>query len=259
MNPRTQGSPSSEMLVRLALSVGAEHLAYLGAARETNQIVSRQLRHQSMAFMQSIRSSLSVDNVIFGLVGLSLCFTRDRYGPVGCPADTQVCISKDRLFREGLEGFALEEATALYEGLDTTWLATIASMPSRPRVQAGNFILRHALICDLSRHGLGVPRGHPRIRQSVTAIIELLAETVTLSSATACLMYPTLIAGEMCNTDEREQILQFIDIMKQYVGCFDIDSAELLLKEVWRRRDAGEDIGLAEVRGSNKSLSLVFV
>ncbi|ORY26036.1 hypothetical protein BCR39DRAFT_542320 [Naematelia encephala] len=119
----------------------------------------------------------------------------------------QVCDLVAATRSRGLQESIQSDAASLYAGLEEIWLATICASPNRPRIQSGNFLFRHTMICVVLRDVLGYSATHPRIRQSVSAIRELLIEAMVVNMAGGMMvgmLQPALVGGSMAAAEERD-------------------------------------------------------
>lgn len=102
----------------------------------------------------------------------------------------------------------------MYETLETVALATIYSTPSSIRVQFGDLLIRHALICHLQCVAFGREREHPIIRRSTSAMVELLAEVAVRTGSMVNLNYPMLVAAGLIDKEDRQTLQLLIDFAK---------------------------------------------
>lgn len=100
------------------------------------------------------------------------------------------------------------------EELETTALATIYSTPAPTRVQFGDLLHRHSLICHLKRVGFGCRADDPMVQRSAAAAMELLAEVAILCGSMINLNYPMLVVAGLVDKDERERLQRLIDFAK---------------------------------------------
>jgi hypothetical protein len=99
------------------------------------------------------------------------------------------------------------ELDALFIALDQVCLASIYSKPTSPRVQYGELLLRHSLICQLLTQGFHLRSDHPRVTQSASAIIELLIEMYISTGQMANMLHPLMMGGCLAPKEERDKVL----------------------------------------------------
>ncbi|GAA6023874.1 hypothetical protein JCM10207_000510 [Rhodosporidiobolus poonsookiae] len=136
---------------------------------------------------------------------------------------------------------------SIVETLDVTCPATIHSRSSSARIQAGNLLMRHALLVYLFLHAYHLPARHPRIQQSAAAIKELLIEVTVTTGLVACMNFQLLMGASVAPEADRDGYMMLLDYMSETCGCLDIAAAKRVLREVWRRADAA--LPDATVRG----------
>jgi len=150
----------------------------------------------------------------------------------------------------------LAAAESLFNVLDTICLATIYARPNGLRVQAGNLLFRHALLCQLLLHGFSLSPQHPRVQQSAAAILELLIEVTCTTGLVACLLFPLLVGASLAPGGQRDTYLSLLEFMRMTCGCLDIVAAKKVLQEVWHRSD--QHLPEATVMQVLKSSNLAF-
>jgi hypothetical protein len=124
----------------------------------------------------------------------------------------------------------------MYEALETVALATIYSTPSSIRVQFGDLLIRHSLICHLQCVAFGRRRDDPIIRRSASAIIELLAEVAVRTGSMANLMYPLLIGAGLSEAGDHARLQLLIDFTKVSTGLVEFDRMEKVSRVAhWQR------------------------
>jgi hypothetical protein len=85
-------------------------------------------------------------------------------------------------------------------------LVNIYSTPSPPRVQFGDLLIRHSLLCHVILAGLDLPNTASLISSSVEALLELLTEVAIQTGSMINLLYPLLIAGSLAPAEERDRV-----------------------------------------------------
>jgi hypothetical protein len=103
---------------------------------------------------------------------------------------------------------------AMYEELETVTLATIYSTPAPTRVQFGDLLVRHALVCHLQRIAFGRPRDDPVVQRSASALMELLTEVAIRTGSMINLCYPMLVAAGLINKEDQSRMQVIIDFAK---------------------------------------------
>lgn len=112
------------------------------------------------------------------------------------------------------DGAYVRACRALNEELETDTLATIYSTTAPTRVQFGDLLIRHALICHLRRIALGRSRDDERIQASAAAIVELLVEVSVRTGSMINLNYPIIVAAGLIPPEERERMQTIIDFVR---------------------------------------------
>lgn len=115
---------------------------------------------------------------------------------------------------------------ALNEELETDTLATIYSTTAPTRVQFGDLLIRHALICHLRRIALGRSREDERIQASAAAIVELLVEVSVRTGSMINLNYPIIVAAGLIPPEERERMQTIVDFVRMTSCLQEVDRME---------------------------------
>lgn len=102
----------------------------------------------------------------------------------------------------------------MYEELETVALATIYSTPAPIRVQFGDLLIRHSLICHLQRVAFGRRADDAVVQRSAAAIMELLAEVAIHTGSMVNLLYPMLIVSGLVDREEQERLQILMDFAK---------------------------------------------
>lgn len=97
--------------------------------------------------------------------------------------------------------------------LETT-LAMIYSTPASTRVQFGDLLIRHCLVCQLLCVAFGCNRSDERVQKSARAIMELLAEVSIRTGSMINLTYPMMVAAVLAGKEDRERLQTIIDFAK---------------------------------------------
>ncbi|BEJ14995.1 hypothetical protein CspHIS471_0407620 [Cutaneotrichosporon sp. HIS471] len=130
---------------------------------------------------------------------------------------------------------------AMYEELETTTLATIYSSPAPIRVQFGDLLIRHSLICHLQRVAFERRADDAIVQRSAAAIMELLAEVAVHTGSMVNLNYPMLVVSGLVDKEDQERLQILMDFAKVSSGLVELDRLESIVYEVWRREDACEE------------------
>ncbi|CAK9780241.1 hypothetical protein CC85DRAFT_326283 [Cutaneotrichosporon oleaginosum] len=130
---------------------------------------------------------------------------------------------------------------AMYDELETTALATIYSSPAPIRVQFGDLLIRHSLICHLQRVAFGRRADDAIVQRSASAIMELLAEVAIHTGSMVNLNYPMLVVSGLVDGEDQERLQILMDFAKVSSGLVELDRLESIVYEVWRRKEAGEE------------------
>ncbi|WOO84604.1 Aspercryptin biosynthesis cluster-specific transcription regulator atnN [Vanrija pseudolonga] len=156
----------------------------------------------------------------------ALCARKNRLGPGASLDDPDLA---------PVASYLRTEAEAIISELDLFGVA-LRSLPFHQRVQLGDHIYRMAMSLHLMTDVLGLPAEHPRVRALVPAALELCSE---ISMQPVMLVWPLMFISRASTKDEREWMQS---LLKTYAGeyCRDLQTADELIHELWRRQDAGE-------------------
>ncbi|GAA5908780.1 hypothetical protein JCM6882_008205 [Rhodosporidiobolus microsporus] len=214
-------NPASHQRVHrhLVLLVASEVIASLFHGRGAGLL-------SSSSSTRWIEDSPQSELIVEEAFGMSLCLLF---------AAVDVCdvVAQVELATSGIETESNTSMESLLQMLDVTCLATIYARSSSIRIQAGNFLYRHALICHLLLHGYRFAPEHPRIQQSSAAILELLIELTATTGLVACVQFPLLVGASVAPQDKRERYL----LLLQHMNRADLSYPLQVLEEVWRRLD----------------------
>ena len=107
-----------------------------------------------------------------------------------------------------------------------------------PRVSIGNHAHRYAMQIHILRNLFNVPIDDVRVRRATESILEVCFEGSS-AGMVVWLTWPVLIAGmHSIDNDQRTSVLSLLQSFKTQ-ACWDVESAEAILKEYWRRLDSG--------------------
>lgn len=98
--------------------------------------------------------------------------------------------------------------------LESDTLAAIYATTAPTRVQFGDLLIRHALICHLRRTAFGRPKDDARVQASAAAIVELLVEVSIRTGSMVNLNYPIMVAAGLIDMDEQERLQTVIDFTR---------------------------------------------
>ncbi|KAL1407159.1 hypothetical protein Q8F55_006573 [Vanrija albida] len=159
----------------------------------------------------------------------ALCARKNRLGPGASLDDPDLA---------PVATYLRTEAEAIISELDLFGVA-LRSLPFHQRVQLGDHIYRMAMSLHLMTEVLGLPAEHPRVRALVPAALELCSE---ISMQPVMLVWPLMFISRASTAEER---VWMKSLLKTYSGeyCRDLQTADELIHELWRRQDAGEEAG----------------
>lgn len=106
----------------------------------------------------------------------------------------------------------------MYEALETFAMATIYSTPAPARVQFGDLLIRHALICHLQCVAFGRRRHDPVVKRSAEAMMELLVEVAIRTGSMVNLNYPMLVVAGLVDKEDQCRLQRVIDFAKWVQG-----------------------------------------
>lgn len=93
-------------------------------------------------------------------------------------------------------------------------LATIYATPASTRVQFGDLLIRHSLICLLLCVAFGCSRSEPRVQNSAGAIMELLAEVSIRTGSMINLSLPMMVGAVLAGKEDRGRLQTILDFAK---------------------------------------------
>jgi len=102
----------------------------------------------------------------------------------------------------------------MYEELETVTLANIYSTPAPTRVQFGDLIVRHTLVCHLHCIAFGRSVNDPVVQRGASAIMELLVEVAVRTGSMVNLCYPMVMAGCLVKKEDQQRLQVIIDFSK---------------------------------------------
>jgi hypothetical protein len=141
----------------------------------------------------------------------------------------------------------MTEARALYMELENFTnpcrehgcvIPEAAGQPCHPRVDNGNESHRMALQVILLRDVFQVSRADPRVQNSSKEVVSLCLQSAKALGMGVDLTWPVIIAGCQLEGADRAPVLETFDTFRRQC-CFEIDTAEQICVEVWRRIDSG--------------------
>ncbi|GFZ52282.1 hypothetical protein JCM24511_10055 [Saitozyma sp. JCM 24511] len=119
--------------------------------------------------------------------------------------------------------------------------------PFHPRTQYGNHSYRHAIKIRLLREVFRVPASDNRVKESVSAILELAKELLALYGRITWMTWPILIAGFEIPKDDQTRKTA-VDLLGEFEphACFDNGAASRMLRQLWELRDKDENVTPAQ-------------
>ncbi|KAF8750629.1 Fungal specific transcription factor domain [Rhizoctonia solani] len=106
------------------------------------------------------------------------------------------------------------------------------------RVENGNTAHKLAMQIMLLRDVFRVPRDDYRVQKASSAIIERCFESTKHMGMAVDLTWPVIIAGCQISGSGRSWVAETFEGFRKQC-CFEIDTAEQIVCEVWRREDEG--------------------
>ncbi|KZT52098.1 hypothetical protein CALCODRAFT_502684 [Calocera cornea HHB12733] len=157
--------------------------------------------------------------------------------------------------QEEYERQAIEsEAMALYEEAKT-WTNAALKHRLHPRVEYGNTAHRQAMQVILLRDVLRVDRKDPRVQEAVQSILKICTDSAKRLGMGVDLTWPVIVAGCQVEKEDRDKVLKAFESFREQC-CFDIDTAERIVREVWKRLDANPNDPRADWRSVTEDLDL---
>ncbi|KAG8721759.1 hypothetical protein FRC09_007418 [Ceratobasidium sp. 395] len=130
-----------------------------------------------------------------------------------------------------------EEAQRLYREVENWTEPHLPALLQR-RVENGNTAHKFAMQIMLLRDVFHVPRNDYRVQKAARAIIERCFESTKQMGMAVDLTWPVIIAGCQITGSERLWVSETFEGFRKQC-CFEIDTAEQIVCEVWRREDEG--------------------
>jgi len=130
-----------------------------------------------------------------------------------------------------------EEAQRLYREV-VGWTEPPLPALLQRRVENGNAAHKFAMQIMLLRDVFHVPRDDPRVQEASLAIIERCFESTKHMGMAVDLTWPVIIAGCQITGPERLWVAETFEGFRKQC-CFEVDTAEQIVCEVWRREDEG--------------------
>ncbi|KAI0743550.1 fungal-specific transcription factor domain-containing protein [Daedaleopsis nitida] len=132
----------------------------------------------------------------------------------------------------GPEAAQAREARVLYQALEN-WQHSAGSL--HERVQAGNCVYQHAAQIILLRDVLQAPPSNTLVQEHADTILTLCMDCGQ-SRMGVDLNWPVIIAGSQVYGADRVRVLSILELFRTQC-CYEIDTAELIVREVWQRLD----------------------
>ncbi|QRW25055.1 Fungal specific transcription factor domain [Rhizoctonia solani] len=130
-----------------------------------------------------------------------------------------------------------EEAQRLYQEVENWTEPPLPDLLKR-RVENGNTAHKLAMQIMLLRDVFRVPRDDYRVQKASSAIIERCFESTKHMGMAVDLTWPVIIAGCQISGSGRSWVAETFEGFRKQC-CFEIDTAEQIVCEVWRREDEG--------------------
>jgi len=130
-----------------------------------------------------------------------------------------------------------KEAEALYAEIEG-WTDAEVPQDLQRRVANGNSAHQNAMKIVMLRDVFDVPRQDERVQTASDAIIARCFESTKGMGMAVDLTWPVIIAGCQVSGEQRAWVAATFEGFREQC-CFEIDTAEQIVCEVWSREDAG--------------------
>ncbi|KAG8905148.1 hypothetical protein FRB99_000614 [Tulasnella sp. 403] len=131
------------------------------------------------------------------------------------------------------------EALALLKEVETWTDTTLSFTAMHPRIKFGNLAHKSALLILLLREAFNLPVLDPRVQKCVEVTLAAALRASADFAMSVDLTWPVVIAGCQCVDGAlRTQTVGALEGFRKQC-CFEIDTSEQIVSEVWRRMDAG--------------------
>lgn len=145
------------------------------------------------------------------------------------------------------------EACALLREVEAWNDGPIPVDQMHPRVKFGNYALKSALLILLLREAFNLGPNDPRVQKCAEMTLLAALKASADFEMSVDLTWPVIIAGCQCSGRSRALTVKALEGFRKQC-CFEIDTSELIVSEVWRRLDAG--LPRADFRSVVEDLSL---
>ncbi|WWC69536.1 uncharacterized protein I206_103478 [Kwoniella pini CBS 10737] len=131
------------------------------------------------------------------------------------------------------------EARQLNRDVDA-WIDSLQlSTLEHERVQVGNRAYAYAMKILLLTMVFRYPREDIRVQNAAQQVLQHCSWSTAALGMSIDLTWPAIIAGSCVNGASRQWVLTLLEGFKSQC-CFDIETANRIITEVWRRADSGE-------------------
>ncbi|KAG8988346.1 hypothetical protein FRB90_002814 [Tulasnella sp. 427] len=107
-----------------------------------------------------------------------------------------------------------------------------------PRVKFGNYALKSALLILMLREAFNLSPNDPRVQKCAEMTLLAALKASADFAMSVDLTWPVIIAGCQCFGPLRAYTIRALEGFRKQC-CFEIDTSEAIVSEVWRRLDAG--------------------
>lgn len=128
----------------------------------------------------------------------------------------------------------IEDCHELYSDLEG-WTENLSDLSAR--VHAGNTIYAKGGQMMLLREILKIDPMDPMVQERAHVVLDLCSECAG-SKMGVDLIWPVIIAGSHMYGDDRAKVLDVFEAFRTQC-CYEIDTAEQVVRQVWKRRDQG--------------------
>ncbi|WWD01492.1 hypothetical protein V866_008436 [Kwoniella sp. B9012] len=131
------------------------------------------------------------------------------------------------------------EARQLNRDVDA-WIESLQlSTLEHERVQVGNRAYAYAMKILLLKMVFKYPREDIRVQNAAQQVLQHCSWSTAALGMSIDLTWPAIIAGSCVDGASRQWVLTLLEGFKSQC-CFDIETANRIIMEVWRRSDSGE-------------------
>nr|XP_019042792.1 hypothetical protein I302_08499 [Kwoniella bestiolae CBS 10118]OCF21722.1 hypothetical protein I302_08499 [Kwoniella bestiolae CBS 10118] len=131
------------------------------------------------------------------------------------------------------------EARQLNRDVDA-WIESLQlSTLEHERVQVGNRAYAYAMKILLLKMVFNYPRADVRVQNAAQQVLQHCSWSTAALGMSIDLTWPAIIAGSCVDGASRQWVSTLLEGFKSQC-CFDIETANRIISEVWRRSDSGE-------------------